>query len=54
MFLLCMNDITKDIDSPFHMFADDCLLYRVIESAEDTTKLHKILTYYLNGLISGN
>ena len=46
--LLYINDITKDIDSPLHMFADDCLLYRIIESTEDTTK---ILTYYLNGLI---
>jgi len=39
MFLLYINDITKDIDSPLHMFADDCLLYRIIESTEDATKL---------------
>ena len=43
MFLLYINDITKDIDSPLHMFADDCLLYRIIESTEDTTKLQQDL-----------
>jgi len=43
MFLLYMNDITKDIGSLLHMFADDCLLYRVIESIEDTTKLQQDL-----------
>ena len=43
MFLLYINDITKDIDSPLRMFADDCLLYRIIESTEDTTKLQQDL-----------
>ena len=43
MFLHCINDITKDIDSPLRMFADDCLLYRIIESTEDTTKLQQDL-----------
>ena len=43
MFLLCINDITKDIDSPLRMFVDDCLLYRIIESTEDTTKLQQDL-----------
>ena len=51
MFLLYINDITNDIDSPLHMFADDCLLYRIIESTEDTIKLQqdlKILSEWAN------
>ena len=43
MFLLYINDITKDIDSPLHMFADDYLLYRIIGSREDATKLQQDL-----------
>ena len=40
MFLLHINDITKDTNSPLCMFADDCLLYRMINSTEDTIRLH--------------
>jgi len=43
LMLLYINDITKDIDSPLRMFADDCLLYRIIESTENTTKLQQDL-----------
>ncbi|XP_065892800.1 uncharacterized protein [Dysidea avara] len=43
MFLLYINDITKDINSPLHLFADDCLLYRVINSAEDANMLQEDL-----------
>jgi len=43
MFLLYINDIIKDIDSPLRLFADDCLLYRVINSADDTRKLQEDL-----------
>ena len=32
MFLLYINDITKGINSPLHLFADDFLLYRVINN----------------------
>ena len=35
MFLLYINDITKGMNSPLCLFADDCLLYRVINSVED-------------------
>ena len=37
------NDITKDINSPLRLFADDCLLYRVINSVEDINKLQEDL-----------
>jgi len=40
MFLLCINGITEDINSPLCTFADDCLLYRIIESTENT--VHKV------------
>ena len=43
MFLLYINDITKDINSPLRLFADDCLLYRVINSAEDANMLQEDL-----------
>ena len=40
MFLLY---ITKGIISPLHLFADDCLLYRVIYGVEDTNRLQENL-----------
>ena len=43
MFLLCINDIIKNILSPLQLFADDCLLYRVINSQEDTFILQQDL-----------
>ena len=33
----------KGINSPLRLFSDDCLLYRVISSVEDTTKLQEDL-----------
>ena len=46
MFLLYINDIAKGINSPLRLFADDCLLYRVINGIEDTNRLQE----YLNKL----
>jgi len=43
MFLLYINDITKDINSPLRLFADDCLLYKVINNGEDTVTLQEDL-----------
>ena len=44
MFLLLyINDIAKGINSPLHLFADDCLLYRVINGVEDTDRLQEDL-----------
>ena len=54
MFLLYINDITKDINSPLRLFADDCLLYRVINSVEDINRLQEDLINCQNGLILGN
>ena len=44
MFLLYINDVTKCINSPLRLFADDCLLYGVIDSVEDTNRLQEDLT----------
>ena len=43
MFLLYINNITKGINSALRLFADGCLLYRVINSVEDTSKLREDL-----------
>ena len=43
MFLLCINNITKRINSLLHLFANDWLLYRVINSVEDTNRLQEDL-----------
>ena len=51
MFLLYINDITKGINSPLHLFADDFLLYRVINNnnkiiingVKDTNRLQEDL-----------
>ena len=43
MFLLYINDITRSISSPLRLFADDCLLYRVIDSQHDASILQQDL-----------
>ncbi len=39
LFLLFVNDITDGISSSAHLFADDCLIYREINSQEDSVIL---------------
>ena len=39
MFLLFINDIGEDINSTIKVFADDCLLFRTIQSTDDTLEL---------------
>ena len=43
MFLLYINDIAKGINSPLCLFANDRLLYRVINGIEDTNRLQEDL-----------
>ena len=55
MFLLYINDISKHINSPLRLFADDCLLYRVISCIK--RMLHcfrKTLISFMNGPKFGN
>ena len=47
MFLLYINDISAGINSSIRLFADDCVLYRVIKSTED----HEHLQQDLNTLV---
>ena len=44
MFLLHINDIGDNITSTIKLFADDCLLFRPIRTAEDTKALQDDLT----------
>jgi len=39
LFLIYINDIVKDISSNLRLFVDDCLLYCVISSEEDSAEL---------------
>ena len=41
LFLLNINDITKDINSDIRLFADDCILYRQIVNNTDSVKLQE-------------
>jgi hypothetical protein len=41
MFLLYVNDIGDGVNSEVKLFADDCLLYRTIESESDTKQLQE-------------
>ena len=47
LFLVYINDFTDDIHSQIRLFADDCLVYRLINSIND----HQILQRDLNTLI---
>ena len=44
MFLLYVNDIGEGVNSEVKLFADDCLLYRTIESESDTKQLQEDLS----------
>ena len=43
LFLCYINDITKDISSNIKLYADDVLIYNIINSKEDCVKLQKDL-----------
>ena len=44
LFLLYINDITEGISSQMKLFADDCLIYKVIHSSTDHQTLQQDLT----------
>ena len=43
LFLAYVNDIWRDIESKFRLFADDCIIYRNILNIKDVEKLQKDL-----------
>ena len=43
MFLIHINDISEQVSSPFCLFADDCLPYRVIHTKTDAQQLQSDL-----------
>ena len=43
LFLVHMNDLPECVSSSVRLFADDCLLYRVIKSIKDQEELQKDL-----------
>ncbi len=43
LFLIFINDIAEELHSEARLFADDCLLYKKIESDEDCTLLQQDL-----------
>ena len=48
MFLLYINDISKNIHLQLCLFADGCLLYRVINTEQDTLQLQQDLDLLSN------
>lgn len=44
LFLIFINDIHDNIDSQMRLFADDCLVYRIINSPKDCLKLQEDLS----------
>ena len=45
LFLCYINDVTKDISSNIKLYADDVLIYNIINSEEDCVKLQKDLEW---------
>ena len=43
LFLVYINDIADDIQSQLRLFADDCIIYRTINTPEDHTTLQQDL-----------
>ena len=46
LFLVYINDIANNFDSHMRLFADDCLLYRVISNVDDCAKLQRGITHF--------
>jgi hypothetical protein len=43
LFLIYINDLPENIQYSAKLFADDCLLYREVNTTSDTNKLHEDL-----------
>ena len=40
LFLVYINDLASGVQSKLHLFADDCIIYRTINSSSNHTILH--------------
>ena len=45
LFLVFINDISNNINSCLRLFADDCLLYRIVSSDKDREALQEDLAH---------
>ena len=43
LFLIFINDICQDISSCMRLFADNCLVYRIVDKDEDRNRLQEDL-----------
>ena len=48
LFLLHINDLPSVVSSKVRLFADDCLIYRIIKNKEDQIALQKDLNLLEN------
>ena len=53
LFLIYINDISEQLESPVRLFADDSVLYREIRSIEDTHSLQQDYSVFKNGQTNG-
>ncbi len=54
LFLVYIDDISTDLDSPCRLFADDCVIFRQVTSVEDCLLLQRDLSVFTDGQIPGN
>jgi hypothetical protein len=48
LFLIYINDLPENLHSSAKLFADDCLLYRELNTTSDTNKLQEDLDMLVN------
>ena len=48
LFLIYMNDLPDNLESPVRLYVDDCILHRPLVSSEDTAVLQRDLTCLSN------
>jgi hypothetical protein len=53
LFLVYINDLPENLHSLAKLFADDCLLYREVNTKSDTNKLQEDLDMLQSGKANG-
>ena len=49
LFLLYINDITENLQSEIRLFADGCILYKVVKNLSDSENLQRGIHQLENG-----